>query len=101
MGIDILINCPGEAHKKERFNSHKGKIAPVPKILFVASPESVGKFKIQCPDNECRRHNKSNSNGKYNSWYEIVFNGLGGYSVEPLPKQEFKLEKVPVVVIGD
>ena len=101
MGKDILINCPGEAHKIERTHAVKGTIAPVPKILFVASPESVGKFKIQCPDMGCRRHNKNHSGGKYNSWYEVVFNGKGGYSVEPLPKQEFRLEKVPVVVIGD
>jgi hypothetical protein len=98
---DIVINCPCESHKEPRTTFNGRVIEAKPKILFVASAESVGEFKTQCPDGYCKKYNKERSKGKYNSWYKIVINSLGGYSVEPLPKQEFELEKVPFVVIGD
>jgi len=97
----ILINCPCESHKIKRENSVCKEIKAMPKILFVATPESVGEFWIQCPDNYCRRYNKEKSGGKYNSWYKIILNGFGGCSVEAIPRHEFDLQKVPFVVLED
>ena len=97
----ILINCPSESHKIKRYNSVQKEIRPVPKILFVASPGSIGEFLVQCPDMHCRRYNKERSDNRYNSWYRIVLNGVGGYVVESVPKQEFNVQKVPFIVIED
>lgn len=101
MSKDLLINCPCESHKIKRFNNVQKEIKPVPKILLIVSKETAGEFKIQCPDMHCRRYNKEQSGGKYNSWYKITLNGLGACSVEPLPKQMFDLEKIPLVVVGE
>ena len=97
----IVINCPCESHKIKKTTSSGKVIEAKPKILFIASPKSVGEFKVQCPDGYCKKFNKEQSQGKYNSWYKITLNGIGGYKIEILPKQKFKLEKVPLVVIGD
>lgn len=98
---DILINCPCESHKLEKTNRVNKVIKPAPKILFIASKGSVGKFKIQCSDTSCRKYNRESSNGKYNSWYEIELNANGSSFVKPLPKQFFELEKMPFVVYGE
>lgn len=98
---DMLINCPCKSHKVKRWNNVGKEIKPVPKMLFIADENSVGEFKIQCPDAFCKKYNKEHSDGKYNSWYKIVLNGLGGCTVEPIPKQEFELHKIPIIVFGD
>ena len=101
MKKDILINCPCDSHKETRYNSVNKEIKAIPKILLIASPNAVGNIKVQCPDNWCRRYNKKNSNNKYNSWYEVEFNGLGGYKITAIPKQEFIIERVPVAILGE
>lgn len=94
--MDIVIRCPNELHKKPRFKQVDNKLierVPSPKILFVASADSIGRFKVQCADTECRK--SSDSRG----WYEIVLNGCGGYTVKKLPKQRFELEDVPYALM--
>lgn len=99
---DIVIYCPCKSHTIDRTTFGGKQIKAKPKILFIASPTSIGEFKVQCSDGQaCKKYNKERSNGKYNSWYKIVLNGLGGYSVEAIPRQEFPLQKVPVVIIGE
>jgi len=97
---DILINCPCDSHKQARFNSVLKEVGPIPKILLLASQNTRGKIKIQCSDNWCRRYNKGKTNGKYNSWYEIDFNSLGGYTITALPARQFPVTKVPTAVMG-
>jgi len=93
--VDIVIHCPHEIHKKpfnKLVDNELKEITPGPKILFIASPGSCGRFKIQCNDH---RHRKACNN---KAWMEIVLNGYGGYEVNELPLQRFKLSKVPCVV---
>jgi len=89
---DIVIRCPNKTHQKpicKLIDDKLVKRIPSPKILFVATADSVGRFKIQCSDTECRR----TTSGR--GWYEIEINGTGGYTVKPLPAKRLKLIDVP------
>jgi len=93
---DIVIHCPCKVHEKPQIKMDCGERIeriPNPKILFIASPESTGDFKIQCGDHRCV------SEGQNRGWYKITLNGCGGYKVQPVSQRElqerFKLEKVP------
>lgn len=93
---DIVIHCPCKVHAKpvtKVINGESVERVPNPKILFIASHESSGTFKIQCGDHRCVT--EADNRG----WYEITLNGCGGYTVRPVSKRElqerFKLEKVP------
>jgi len=94
---EIVINCPGESHKEPRYNKLKEKKIATSKILLIVSKDAVGTIKIQCNDSFCKRSGGSN----YNGWYEVTFNGLGGYTIKAVKRQAFDLEKVPIAVIGD
>lgn len=77
---DIVIYCPGVAHRQERKNSRSGeKVQAIKKILFVASPDSCGNFKVQCSDNLCRKLTADINKG----WYEITVD-RGNITVEPV-----------------
>ena len=104
---EIVIHCPGNSHKEDKVHcrpdgSKKG-IWATPKILMKVSPKTVGTVCVQCSDTSCRTHNKKNSRGKYNSWYKVVFEESGGYSVDqiPVPKEFWELETVPVAILED
>jgi len=95
---DIVIHCPNKIHEKPVSKFIDGKMTervPNPKILFIAEEKSGGSFKVQCADNRCRKSTKSNG------WFDIVLNGIGGYTVKSLPRQMFDLHKVPYVVGDD
>ena len=93
---DIQINCPDPIHKKPIYKPDEhGKFVEtpaVPKILFIASPDSVGRFKVQCGDHRCRKA------GGHKGWFEVILNGQGGYEVKAIPIQRFKTMRVPYVV---
>lgn len=77
---DIVIYCPGAAHRQDRKNSRSGeKVGAIKKILFVASPDTCGRFKVQCSDNLCRKLTADVNKG----WYEIIIEH-GNVSVEPV-----------------
>lgn len=89
---DIVIRCPNKTHKKpiiKLIDNELVERVPNPKILFVASADSIGRFKVQCSDTQCRK--SSNSRG----WYEVTLNGCGGYTVNQLPPQRFNFTEVP------
>jgi hypothetical protein len=96
MSKDIVINCPSAIHKNPPYKlDREGKrveTIPVPKILFIASQSSIGKFKIQCCDHRCRK------TSGHKGWFEIILNGMGGYEVKALPLQRFDIRRVPYVV---
>lgn len=92
---DIEIRCPNEVHKRPVRRVVDGveeEYVPKPKLLLIASAESIGRFKIQCTGATPKAH------GKCWGWHEIRLNGTGGVSVKPLRKQYFPLNHVPVVV---
>jgi hypothetical protein len=102
---EIVINCPCQSHKEDKIHyrpdgSKKG-IWATPKILMTVEAGVVGAISVQCSDITCRTYNKKHSNGKYNSWYRVEFDVLGGCSVTPIPIPEifWELETVPVAIM--
>ena len=92
---DIVIRCPHKCHQKPVTKMVNGELVerlPLPKIIFVASPDACGSFKVQCTGNPPKDH------GDNRGWYEIQMNGRGGVKVAPLPAQHFDLAKVPYVL---
>lgn len=92
---DIVIRCPHKCHLKtvvKYVDGEKVERTAPPKILFIASPDAVGSFKVQCTGNPPREH------GESRGWYEIELNGCGGFKVSPIPPQHFDLIRVPYVL---
>jgi len=96
MDKNIVIYCPGKPHEQPRFSNKTDKLEVVKKILLVASESTSGKIKVQCNDSVCK-HSRENHNG----WFEIDFNGLGGYTITSLPRKFFDLTEVPIVVMDE
>ena len=99
---DIVIHCPNKVHQKPIDKLVDGEITtrvPDPKILFIASPNSIGQFKVQCGDHRCVL------SGDNRGWYIITLNGGGGQEVRPVSrsmlKERFNLKKVPYVLSGE
>ena len=102
---EIVIYCPCDFHKipkyHKRYDGSTKTIAPCPKILFKPAPGVTGTISAQCGDSPCVKHTKRQSDGKYNGWYDVELNGLGGYTITPIPIPESfnEIEKVPVAVM--
>lgn len=99
---DIVIHCPNPIHSRPINKLVDGKVTsrvPDPKILFIASPDAIGQFKVQCGDHRCVL------SGDNRGWYIISLNGAGGQEVQPVTRKmlrdRFNLKKVPYVLIGD
>jgi hypothetical protein len=80
----IVIHCPNnEAHV-------------TPKILLFADENTRGPVYVQCRDWMCRKISRSQG------WYEVKFNGTGGYTVRKIPaRYHFENTKVPVAILED
>jgi hypothetical protein len=66
---------------------------PNPKILFIAAAGATGKFKVRCSD-----HQRCQKDDFNRGWFEIELNGLGGYTVKPIPKAIWELSPTPFVL---
>ena len=90
--VDIVLRCPNKIHQKpirKLVDNELIEKIPNPKILFVASADSIGQFKIQCSDHDCRKSHKGRG------WFEITLNGCGGSTVKPMPPGIIKMVDVP------
>lgn len=107
MLMDSVIFCPCQSHKEEKIHYRQDgsvkKIAPMPKVLIRVPKTTRGAVSLQCSDITCRTYNKNHSNGKYNSWYCIEFNGIGGFTITsvPIPEERWEVNVVPVAILGD
>ncbi|MFH1739950.1 MAG: hypothetical protein ABIH23_13145 [bacterium] len=100
--MDIVIHCPGEAHKVSRYNKGSGRTEAVPKILLIASTNSLGTFKTQCNDPQCKRL------GHTRGWYQIEFKPGRAPKITPQimvdadgKRRRFDLVEPPVAVMED
>lgn len=93
---DIVIHCPNPVHDQPRYCRKSDEMKVVPKILIIVSADTVGKIKVQCNDSQCK-HSIEGHRG----WYEIDINGLGGCAVKSIPKQYFKLNEVPILIMDE
>ena len=87
---ELVIHCPGKSHTEGESHS------ATPKILMIAAPGAVGRFKVQCNSNRC----KHSQGSKYNGWYEIELKPNGTYTITGLPRQHFNIRPAPSVLLA-